>query len=454
MTDTGVFAIGEKIRVIPVIHGSGSFARVVRQRLLSSPCDCLAVALPPEFQSTVEQGIDYLPILTASCQMETGGVLNMVPIDPCQPLITGIRIARQEGVPRAYIDWSTRCFETRKVAFPDPLALKWLSLEKFDSSLMLFQNPPAPDSQHDKRARWMGYQLHRLELDYKNIVLICSVVDWPWIKDAYDERKSYSPPEPPDSAPRLHALNPGTLFFALTEFPYVTYLYEKNRIEMRSDKDVEVDGVKEILLRARENFIDRHKVRYHNLTSQSFQIFLQYVRNLTLLEGRLTPDLYTLVCAAKQIGGDAFGISVLEAAREYPYQETEQTGLEPLSLGIDKAIVDEQEGHAASAKNRLNETQFEWRTLDLKPQPDIKKREDWKYNWNPHGQCSWPPEDEKIENLNSHVREQSRWLLSHDLARSEKFTSSVKDGLDIRETLRHWYSGDLYVKVIPPSRGK
>ena len=27
------------------------------------------------------------------------------------------------------------------------------------------------------------------------------------------------------------------------------------------------------------------------------------------------------------------------------------------------------------------------------------------------------------------------------------------DGLDIRETLRNWHTGELYVKVIPPSRG-
>ena len=40
-----------------------------------------------------------------------------------------------------------------------------------------------------------------------------------------------------------------------------------------------------------------------------------------------------------------------------------------------------------------------------------------------------------------------------DLARTEKFTTSVKDGIDIRETLRHWYDGDIYVKVIPPCRG-
>jgi hypothetical protein len=44
-------------------------------------------------------------------------------------------------------------------------------------------------------------------------------------------------------------------------------------------------------------------------------------------------------------------------------------------------------------------------------------------------------------------------MLGSDLARSEKFTSSIKDGLDMRETLRNWHSGDLYVQEIPPSRG-
>ncbi len=43
--------------------------------------------------------------------------------------------------------------------------------------------------------------------------------------------------------------------------------------------------------------------------------------------------------------------------------------------------------------------------------------------------------------------------LGADLARTEKFTTSVRDGIDIRETLRNWHTGDLYVKVVPPSRG-
>ena len=72
----------------------------------------------------------------------------------------------------------------------------------------------------------------------------------------------------------------------------------------------------------------------------------------------------------------------------------------------------------------------------------------------PYGMCSWPPRTTRIEEASTrHVRDQARAILGSDLARSEKFTSSVMDGLDIRETLRNWHTGDLYVKVIPPSRG-
>ena len=73
--------------------------------------------------------------------------------------------------------------------------------------------------------------------------------------------------------------------------------------------------------------------------------------------------------------------------------------------------------------------------------------------WNPYHQCSWPPEDVSIERFRTHVKDAALGLLGTDLARSEKFTTSLKDGLDIRETLRNWHTGDLFVKVLPPTRG-
>ena len=87
------------------------------------------------------------------------------------------------------------------------------------------------------------------------------------------------------------------------------------------------------------------------------------------------------------------------------------------------------------------------------PGPQKQDQTRWRQRWNPFGMCSWPPEDDRIESFHRHVRDQAKAILGADLARTEKFTTSVRDGIDIRETLRNWHTGELYVKVVPPSRG-
>ena len=447
-----IFNLSKKIRFLPVIHGSTNFTRVIKDRLLSSLTDCVAVALPQEFKPTIDKGIDQLPSISLIIQKESTGSFNYVPIDPCQPVIMGLRIAAQENIPTKYIDLSYDSYEPRKVSFPDTYALRNLSYEKFCTSILLTIKPPTIGSLHDKRVRWMAFQLHQLEMDFKNITLICSILDWPWIKEAYNARKNYEQSSTKLENPEIYNVEKETLFFALSEFPFITYLQEKYSQEIKSDKEISIDGIKEILLRARNIFIEKNKTKYHNLNSQTFQIYLQYVRNLSIMEDRLTPDLYTLITTAKQIGGDSFAIALLEAAREYPFEKNETSSFQTISLGIDKAVINEDT--PIILKNRLSEIQVEWRSINLKPDPKIKNTAKWKHDWDPFGQCSWPPEDDQIESFNTHVREQTKLLLNNDLARSEKFTSSIKDGVDMRETLRHWHKGDLYVKEIPPSRGR
>ncbi len=120
-------------------------------------------------------------------------------------------------------------------------------------------------------------------------------------------------------------------------------------------------------------------------------------------------------------------------------------------MGIDQADVP---GHGVSPMvSRLPGQALSWRSCQLRPRPAEPERKRWRQRWNPFGMCSWPPEDDRIESFQQHVRDQAKAVLGADLARSEKFTTSVMDGLDMRETLRHWHTGDLYVKVIPPDRG-
>ena len=456
-SDSPLLSLGPKIRTLPVIYGSGDFARLVRREILSGDYDCLALPLPSSFQASVEKGTHGLPVISAAFQEEKGAeapTYSFVPVDPCQPVIAGLRVALQEGISRAYIDLEVKTFEPLHAPFPDPYALKSVPLEKFAAAVLPYLKRPARGSQHDLRARWMAYRLHILEMSHRRIFFPCSLLDWVWVREAYLQRLEYPKPASAPSEVRLFPLHPDSLYFATGELPFVTHLYEKRREDLLSDRNLSIDGIKELLIESRKKWKETYNLEHHNISPQTFQTFLQYVRNLALLERRLSPDLYTLAMAAKQIAGDGFAIALVETAKKYPYQDEAFLHIdkeEAALLGMGEGLLPDTE--AAVMKNRLAGVEMAWRTIPLKPPPPELKKKAWKMRWNPLGCCSWPPEDKKIESFNSHVREQAKALLGEDHALSEKFTTSVKDGIDIRETLRQWHTGDIYVKEIPPNRG-
>ena len=98
--------ISPQTTVLPLIHGSGDFAIEVRRVMLSHDFDCLAVPLPPSFQHDVERAIEFLPSISAVLQEESHRfspqswsvdgderVFSYVPLDPCQGVISALRIA-------------------------------------------------------------------------------------------------------------------------------------------------------------------------------------------------------------------------------------------------------------------------------------------------------------------------------------------------------------------------
>ncbi|HEV3122302.1 MAG TPA: hypothetical protein VGY53_10380, partial [Isosphaeraceae bacterium] len=456
--------IGPRIRVLPIIHGSGDCAIRVREELLARPFDCVAVPLPPSFQDDVELAIEQLPTISAVVQRdaeespegETG--FSYVPIDPCQPVIAALRLAMGERMTRAFIDRETPRFEPQLATFPDPYALKRVSPEGF-AAAVLPAIPPPQEGQHAERIVWMAQRLRELEEHHKSILLVCSLLDWPWIRDAYQRKHTIDEPEPFYAPIQTFEVDPRLLVFILGELPFLTALYERGRRELTPDENLSVDGVKEMVLTARDRLKGELPKVAQRVTPQLLATYFRYVRNLSLIERRLTPDLYTLVIAAKQIAGDDFALSLAETAREYAYTPLPEPDADAaasddspyLRMGIDRAEVPGLGG--ATMVSRLPGQAISWRNCELKPRPPARDRSRWRLRWNPFGMCSWPPEDDHIESFHRHVREQAKAILATDIARSEKFTTSVMDGLDIRETLRNWHTGDLYVKVLPPARG-
>src|SRR6059058_2788073 len=101
--------IGLRVRVLPIIHGSGDCAIRVREELLARPYDCVAVPLPPSFQDEVEAAVERLPAIAAVVQRDADDGrdepgFSYVPIDPCQGVVAAIRTAIGERIARAFID--------------------------------------------------------------------------------------------------------------------------------------------------------------------------------------------------------------------------------------------------------------------------------------------------------------------------------------------------------------
>jgi len=448
--------IGSRIRALPIIHGSGDFAIRVREELLARPYDCVAVPLPPSFQDDVEAAIEELPRISIVAQLDVDDedgnepTFSYVPIDPCQGVIAGLRTAIGERIARAFIDMETPKFARSSAVFPDPYALKRVSPAGFAAAVLPDIPPPNP-GQHADRIAHMAERIRALEERYQSILFVCLLMDWPWVRDAYQRKLSGPDSEPFFTPIQTFGVDPKTLIFLLGELPFLTGLYERGRRELTPDDNLSVDGVKEMVLQARDLLQTKQPRVAQRITPQLLSVYFRYARNLALIERRLTPDLYSLVIAAQQTAGDDFALAIAETARTYPYAG--EPGPEELqaTIGIDRAEV--PVWGVASMVSRLPGQSLTWRSCELRPKPLERDKQVWRQKWNPHGMCSWPPEDDKIESFHRHVRDQAKAIIGSDLARSEKFTSSVMDGLDMRETLRNWHKGDLYVKVIPPSRG-
>lgn len=458
--------IGPHAMAFPVVHGSGDFAWEIRRAMLQYDFDCVAVPLPESFRKDVEDGIVRLPAPSVVVQkrLSTGeyqvdpddpgeedpGAYSYVPIDPCQAVIAALRFAMEEHLPRKFIDLETDQYQPHTATLADAYALKQLSVERFSAAVAPFLEP-ADFDQWRARVDHMAWQIRELSVDYKRILFVTNIVDWPWIREAFGNRELKRPDHENTLDPELHGVETDTLYFLMREIPFIANLYENARKELEDDDNLSIDGVKELLITARDRYFEEYKNRARKITPSLMSRLLKYIRNLTLIGHRLSPQLSDIITAAKQVAGDGYARIVLETAKEYEFADPHST-LTQCRMGIDRIAM--PDGDVGTAVSRLPGPPIRWKSIEIQPKPDEQIRRDWKQRWNPFSQCSWPPEDEQIESFRRTVFDRASEVLGADMAKTEKFTTSVKDGIDIRDTVRNWHTGEIYVKVLPPNRGK
>ena len=478
--------IGPHVTALPIVHGRGDFAWEVRRLMMKHEFDCVAVPLPASFQTAVESAILSLPVPSVVLQRnateyapqwqpdrpseedqeeinfgETESDASFVPIDPCQGVIAALRTAMGDRIPRKFIDLETGCYRPHARSLPDAYALKKLPIERFAAAVVPHIGP-AKDPQWWDRINHMAWQLRELSVDFQKILFVPSILDWPWIRQAFNSRDLKCPEHEAVEGVRTYQVKTDTLYFALGELPFITGLYENARRDLEEDDNVSIDGIKELLIASRESYQDDYKNRARKITPKLLAQCLKYIRNLTLIDNCFTPQLGTIVTAAQQVAGDGYALHVLEKSKQYPFIES--LGLPEVRMSIHQAAIsskgfadpdeDDEDDEILDVVSRLPGPPVVLSQLELIPRPDENQQKDWKQKWNPFSQCSWPPEDQLIENFRRAVFDRAKEVMGVDLIQTEKFTTSIKDGIDIRDTVRHWYDGEIYVKVLPPTQGK
>ena len=487
-----VFSVGSWLTLIPVVHGSAAYASALRRELLARPCDVLAVPLPKSFSRAVLRGVQRLPALSAVVRMSAASEDReswvdsqeffqaqesttrrgtYVPIDPCQGVIAAIRFALGERMAIEWIDSESDQIENHAPVFADCYATAHTTLEQFCAA-MLPAIPPVSSGlgagQLAQRIETMASRLVALRAKYPLVTALCPLEAWPWLREAVQkklqgnaERIEESTEEPAGALndPELYGVDPRSFLFLLGELPFITGLVERARQEVQDDDRIVAQGLKELFVAARSSYRLDLGNRARQIPPLLISQCLKYVRNQTLLDRRMTPSFYTLAKSAQQMMGDTYTMHLVNAATEYPFDDPLVTSDDPgssdalptMRLGIGRGNV--PGWGQAKLVSRLPGPPIRWHSLELKRPVEKKDQKRWESRWNPYMQCSWPEEDTQIESFRNRVAERARQILGADLARVEKFTTSMMDGLDLRETLRHWYDGSLYVKVNPPSVG-
>lgn len=440
------------IELIPVLHGRSAFAGHIRTRCLERRYGCMAVDLPSPFEGILDEAVDELPSISAVLTDGPQRPLFYVPTDPCDAAIEAIRQSRQNHVPCALVGspWLTK--PKPLPPLPDEHAIRTVEFDAYASLCIQALGNLEGDATIESESRYIACRLLDLRARYSSVLAVVHLRHAARVVYhlGREETHNLSYPPAPVYSVSTRPIKADHLYFALGELPFVTGRLERNRHDPFAPELDPLTAIKDLFVETRNEYFDS-KDSIDELSPARLQVALTFLRNLTVQSGALAPSLFDIVTAAKGVGRNAYAVRILKSAKYYPYLAFDND-TEAVSVGIDKVHLP-GESEPRDAVNLLKDTQTTWVRLSIKPDPSQRKKKQYRFMWNPLGMCSHVPEDRRIESFNVHVRAKAKRVLSEDMVKTEKFTTSTRDGLDIRETLRNWYTGDLYVKELPPARG-
>lgn len=175
------------------------------------------------------------------------------------------------------------------------------------------------------------------------------------------------------------------------------------------------------------------------------RIFLDFAHRYARTTGQLVPGLYAWVVAARGVADDNLAWEVFEAARAYPWQEETADDLATARLDGDELDLGSRK---VRFRRRFFRVKKRWQRIPVRQHPQPADPEEWLQGFDGSGLCSYPPEDVVIEDYGRFLKKKAGGVVAAERERVEPFSTSLLDGVDVRETLRHVEDGRVWVREL------
>ncbi len=487
------------IRILPVLHDRVDFGALVNRLLRALDPAVVAVELPTTLADAVKTAVARLPQMSAVVSEEPGEDAVVWVVAAGDPMVEALRWAAENGRTVVLIDPDLRYRGRHTEPFPDPQVIHDLGPEAYVEIVRRIAADQPRDNGDELRERGMAHHLKQAAATVGGEILAL-------VGAAHADRVAafLSGPTAPPLARQYRTsvlvrnLHPDDLTAVLRDPPLAHAVHEhlrrgdppaepefsrttSRRIELRRDglrivsgepivEEAErteavaawashnahrtaEDGVRVVDRAALGPVVWRvaaaswEEQTKNAISPWQRSIFFDFARRYARIQGLLVSGLYEWVVAARGVGDDNFAWEIFSAARCYPWQaaaaeiETARVDGEMLDLGN------------RSVRFRRRFFKVKRRLVPVRARPTTDDPAAWLEAFDATGICSYPPEDLVVEDYGRYLKHKAVAILSAENRRSEPFSTSMLDGLDLRETLLRWHEGRIWVQEMGRAPG-
>ena len=482
------------VYALPVLHYRMEFASLVRKAVDRVNPDCIAIELPATLHAVFMRGIERLPqisVLTyhvspvSHTRNEAPQTVYLI-IEPADPLVEAARLSLDRNIPLHCVDVDLDDYPSHEEMLPDSYAVQRIGLKVYYDEYLKSRRDDSPGRHDVHREQGMAYRVRQLAEQHERVLFVTGMSHLERIKEQCTRLQVPPLERTRRSNIRLVNLHPDSCREVLGEFPFLSAVYEtrrrtlppepvRERNSMRRSfhafelitggkQDIpEEEILRNAILRSAHHVgkqgesADRQRIilrlfqesssHYKQETGEPVHLwqkrsFFRFSRNYALISGMLLPDLYQMLAAARGCVDDNFAYAFYRLATFYPWQQ------ETAEIPTVRLSPEDLRGGSRKIRFRpktrrkekgLSHLQFLKRKRESRPG-------EWLEGFDNPSICSYPPEDLVIEDYGRFLRRKGAKQLSEEHSRVAEFTSSMLDGIDMRETLRNIHEGKIYVR--------